>query len=147
MGVAEGKRGAADNLKIEDLKAIFERSKYVADPQIVMSVFLALKLGKPLLVEGDPGCGKTEIAKVLSGGLGAKFIRLQCYEGLDVNSTIYEWDYLRQLISIRIEEQKGEPSENLEQKIFSERFLLRRPLLEAVLSNDGVPPVLLIRRN
>jgi len=134
----------AGNLEIEDLQAIFVNSKYVADPQIVMSVFLALKLGKPLLVEGDPGCGKTEIAKVLSTGLNARLIRLQCYEGLDVNSTIYEWDYLRQLISIRIEEQKGETSENLEQKIFSERFLLKRPVLEAVLNNDNVPPVMLI---
>lgn len=128
----------------EDLGSLFEKSKYVADPQIVMSVFLSLKLGKPLLIEGDPGCGKTEIAKVLSEGLGAKLIRLQCYEGLDVNSTIYEWDYMRQLIAIRIEEQKKIPSEELEQKIFSERFLLRRPLLEAVLHEGVVPPVLLI---
>lgn len=129
--------------KLEDLQSIFEASNYVADHQIAMSVFLALKLGKPLLVEGDPGCGKTEIAKVLSEGLHTKLIRLQCYEGLDVNSTIYEWDYLRQLISIRIEEQKT-PTEELEQKIFSERFLLKRPLLEAVLSEGEVPPVLLI---
>lgn len=131
--------------KIEDLQAIFEKSKYVADPQIVMSLFLALKLGKPLLVEGEPGCGKTEIAKVLSEGLGTRLIRLQCYEGLDVNSTIYEWDYLRQLISIRIEEQRGgTQTDELERKIFSERFLLRRPLLEAVLDEGAVPPVLLI---
>lgn len=133
----------ADVQKLDDIESIFQASKYVADRQIAMSVFLALKLGKPLLVEGDPGCGKTEIAKVLSEGLHTRLIRLQCYEGLDVNSTIYEWDYLRQLISIRIEEQKT-PTEELEQKIFSERFLLKRPLLEAVLSEDEVPPVLLI---
>ena len=132
-------------MSVEDIHALFEKSKYVTDPQIDMSVFLSLKMGKPLLVEGDPGCGKTEIAKVLSEGLRARLIRLQCYEGLDVNSTIYEWDYLRQLISIRIEEQKGEVStEELEQKIFSDRFLLKRPLLEAVLAEGKVPPVLLI---
>jgi len=132
-----------DVKRLDEIESIFQASKYVADRQIAMSVFLALKLGKPLLVEGDPGCGKTEIAKVLSEGLHTRLIRLQCYEGLDVNSTIYEWDYLRQLISIRIEEQKT-PTEELEQKIFSERFLLKRPLLEAVLSEDEVPPVLLI---
>ena len=89
-----------------------------------------------------PGCGKTEIAKVLSDGLGTKLIRLQCYEGLDVNSTIYEWDYLRQLLAIRIEEQKKEKTstEDLEQRYFSERFLLKRPLLEAVLATGKVPP-------
>jgi MoxR-like ATPase len=133
------------DVKIEDLHRIFERSKYVADSQTTMSVFLALKLGKPLLIEGDPGCGKTELAKVLSEGLRARLIRLQCYEGLDVNSTIYEWDYLRQLISIRIEEQKeAVPIEELEQKIFSQRYLLKRPILEAVLCEDKTPPVLLI---
>ncbi len=137
-------RGSTAVEKVGDLQEIFEKSKYVADPHIAMSVFLALKLGKPLLVEGDPGCGKTEIAKVLAEGLHTQLIRLQCYEGLDVNSTIYEWDYLRQLISIRIEEQKETSTEELEQKIFSERFLLKRPLLEAVLSDGKVPPVLLI---
>ena len=130
---------------VEEIHALFERSKYVADPQIDMSVFLALKMGKPLLVEGDPGCGKTEIAKVLSDGLHTKLIRLQCYEGLDVNSTIYEWDYLRQLLAIRIEEQQEKTStEDLEHKIFSDRFLLKRPLLEAVLADANIPPVLLI---
>ncbi len=132
-----------DNL--EQVHTLFEKASYVADSQIDMSVFLAMKMGKPLLIEGDPGCGKTEIAKVLSEGLGARLIRLQCYEGLDVNSTIYEWDYLRQLLTIRIEEQSGKAStKDLEQKIFSERFLLKRPLLEAVLADDSVPPVLLI---
>jgi MoxR-like ATPase len=130
--------------RIEDIDSLFESSKYVADPQITMSLFLALKLGKPLLVEGEPGCGKTEIAKVLSEGLGSKLIRLQCYEGLDVNSAAYEWDYIRQLLAIRIEEQRNTPTEDLEQRIFSERFLLKRPLLEAVLSDGAVPPVLLI---
>lgn len=130
---------------IDELNSLFERSNYVADSQIATSVYLALRLSKPLLIEGDPGCGKTEIAKVLSQGLGAKLIRLQCYEGLDVNSAIYEWDYMRQLIAIRIEEQKKDLStEDIEHEIFSERFLLKRPILEAVLSEGKVPPVLLI---
>jgi MoxR-like ATPase len=128
---------------IDDLNRLFEKSKYVADPQISMAVFLSLKMGKPLLIEGEPGCGKTEIAKVLSEGLGTRLIRLQGFEGLDVNSTIYEWDYMRQLIHIKIEEEKRSPDE-LEQEIFSERFLLKRPLLDAVLDNGKLPPVLLI---
>jgi MoxR-like ATPase len=137
----------ADSIKgletVEDLNGLFEKTKYIADPQIAMAVFLALKLRKPLLVEGDPGCGKTEIAKVLSEGLGTRLIRLQCYEGLDANSTIYEWDYMRQLIHIKIEEEKKSPDE-LEQEIFSERFLLKRALLDAVLDEGKLPPVLLI---
>jgi MoxR-like ATPase len=128
---------------IDDLNKLFEKTKYVADPQIAMAVFLSLKLRKPLLVEGDPGCGKTEIAKVLSEGLGTRLIRLQCYEGLDANSTIYEWDYMRQLIHIKIEEEKKSPDE-LEHEIFSERFLLKRALLDAVLDEGKLPPVLLI---
>ena len=128
---------------IDDLNKLFEKTKYVADPQIAMAVFLSLSLGKPLLVEGDPGCGKTEIAKVLSEGLGTRLIRLQCYEGLDANSTIYEWDYMRQLIHIKIEEEKKSPDE-LEHEIFSERFLLKRALLDAVLDEGKLPPVLLI---
>lgn len=107
------------------------------------TVYLALKLGKPLLIEGEPGCGKTELAKVLSSGFGTRLIRLQCYEGLDVNSTLYEWDYLRQLLMIRIEENKR-TTEQLKQDIFSEEFLLRRPLLDAVLDEGPKPPVLLI---
>jgi MoxR-like ATPase len=129
--------------ELDDLNKLFERTKYVADSQITMAVFLSLKLGKPLLVEGDPGCGKTEIAKALSEGLGTRLIRLQCYEGLDANSTIYEWDYMRQLVHIKIEEEKKSPDE-LEQEIFSDRFLLKRPLLDAVLDEGKLPPVLLI---
>jgi len=128
---------------VEDLRPIFEKTKYVADQQILMAVLLALKLEKPLLIEGDPGCGKTEIAKVLSDGLGTKLIRLQCYEGLDVNTAMYEWDYLRQLLSIRIEENK-KSSDELEHDVFSERYLLKRPLLEAILDEGKKPPVLLI---
>ncbi len=128
---------------IDDLGQLFEKAKYVVDRQIAMAVYLALKLEKPLLIEGDPGCGKTEIAKVLSEGFGTRLIRLQCYEGLDVNTTIYEWDYLRQLLSIKIEENR-KSSDELRQEIFSERFLLKRPLLDAILDSGEKPPVLLV---
>lgn len=127
---------------ISEVSRLFEAGDYIADEQVLTSVFLALRMKKPLLVEGEPGCGKTEIAKVLAKGMGTELIRLQCYEGLDSNSVIYEWDYLRQLLKIKIEE--GKPSAELEPEIFSERFLLKRPLLRA-LSYDGTnPPVLLI---
>lgn len=128
---------------IEDLQRVFRLGRYVADNQLAMAVFLALKLQKPLLIEGDPGCGKTEIAKVLSEGLNTRLIRLQCYEGLDVNSTIYEWDYLRQLLSIRMEE-RSKSADELEKTIFSERYLMKRPLLEAILDEGDKPPILLI---
>jgi MoxR-like ATPase len=132
-----------DWLTIEDLKNIFEKANYVADDNILFSVYLALKLKKPLLIEGEPGCGKTEIAKVLSQGLNTELIRLQCYEGLTASETIYEWDYMRQLIEIKIRENSKNPEE-LENHIFSERFLLKRPLLKAVLHEGQTPPVLLI---
>lgn len=128
---------------IEALGEVFERAKYVANPSILTTVYLALKLGKPLLIEGEPGCGKTELAKVLSEGFGSRLIRLQCYEGLDSSSTLYEWDYLRQLLMIRMEESK-KTTEQLKQSIFSEEFLLKRPLLDAVLDDGPKPPVLLI---
>ena len=132
-----------DWLTIEDLKNIFEKANYVADDNILFSVYLALKLKKPLLIEGEPGCGKTEIAKVLSQGLNTELIRLQCYEGLTASETIYEWDYMRQLIEIKIRENSKNPEE-LENYIFSERFLLKRPLLKAILYEGQIPPVLLI---
>jgi MoxR-like ATPase len=132
-----------DWLTVEDLKNIFEKANYVADDNILFSVYLALKLKKPLLIEGEPGCGKTEIAKVLSQGLNTELIRLQCYEGLTASETIYEWDYMRQLIEIKIRE-NSKNSEELKNYIFSERFLLKRPLLKAVLHEGQTPPVLLI---
>jgi MoxR-like ATPase len=132
-----------DWLTIEDLKKIFEKANYVADDNILFSVYLALKLKKPLLIEGEPGCGKTEIAKVLSQGLNTELIRLQCYEGLTASETIYEWDYMRQLVEIKIRENSKNPEE-LENYIFSERFLLKRPLLKAILHEGQIPPVLLI---
>jgi MoxR-like ATPase len=128
---------------IEELGKVFADQRYVADPSLLTTVFLALRLGKPLLIEGEPGCGKTEVAKVLSEAFNLRLIRLQCYEGLDANSTLYEWDYLRQLLMIRMEENK-KSSEQLKQSVFSEEFLLKRPLLDAVLDSGPRPPVLLI---
>jgi len=128
---------------IEELGEVFASQKYVADPSILTTVYLALKLGKPILIEGEPGCGKTELAKVLSDAFSLRLIRLQCYEGLDSNSTIYEWDYLRQLLMIRMQESK-KSAEELKQSVFSEEFLLKRPLLDAVLDDGQRPPVLLI---
>jgi len=116
---------------------------YVADRGLATAVFLAAKLGKPLLVEGEPGCGKTEISKVLAAATGGELIRLQCYEGLDANAALYEWNYAKQLLTIRLHERERKPGE-LETEIFDERFLLRRPLLKALTADGPVPPVLLI---
>jgi MoxR-like ATPase len=117
---------------------------YVAERSLATAVFLALRMGRPLFLEGEAGVGKTEIAKVLAATLGRRLIRLQCYEGLDIASAVYEWNYARQMIEIRLAEAAGGASrEALAQDLFSERFLVRRPLLQA-LSEDSAPPVLLI---
>ena len=119
-------------------------ANYVADRSLATALFLSLELGRPLFLEGEAGVGKTEIGKVLSQSLGRKLIRLQCYEGLDVASAVYEWNYPLQMIDIRIAEATGERDrEQLEHGIFSERFLIKRPLLQA-LETDSAPPVLLI---
>ena len=116
---------------------------YITDGNLAMTVFLAARLGKPLLVEGEPGCGKTEIAKVLAAATGTELIRLQCYEGLDANASLYEWNYAKQLLTIRLYEKSRKPNE-LEAEIFDERFLLKRPLLRALSGDGPAPPVLLI---
>lgn len=116
---------------------------YVAEREIGLAVYLAATLRKPLLVEGEPGCGKTEIAKALASALGTELIRLQCYEGLDANAALYEWDYPKQLLTIRIQERE-KSAETLEREVFSERYLLERPLLRALRSPGPTPPVLLI---
>lgn len=120
-----------------------ERELYVADEPLALAVYLALKLEKPLLIEGEPGCGKTEVAKVLAKLLGTKLIRLQCYEGITASQALYEWDYPRQLINIRLLEDKKSPEE-ISEEIFSEKYLLKRPLLAALLHEGPEPPVLLI---
>jgi MoxR-like ATPase len=130
---------------IDETLALLERGQYVAERSLATAVFLALRMGRPLFLEGEAGVGKTEIAKVLSGVLGRPLIRLQCYEGLDIASAVYEWNYPRQMIEIRLAEAGGAGSkESLEKDIFSERFLIRRPLLQALELSKGEPPVLLI---
>jgi MoxR-like ATPase len=131
---------------IDDTLELLSAGNYVADRSLATALYLALKLGRPLFLEGEAGVGKTEIAKVLSEMLDRKLIRLQCYEGLDVSSAVYEWNYSRQMIDIRIAEASGEEDrDKLEQDVFSDRFLIKRPLLQALeLDENGNPPVLLI---
>ena len=128
---------------IEETRERLLNEDYVADRQLATAVFLALKLERPLFLEGQPGTGKTEIAKVLAHGLGTELIRLQCYEGLDVNLAAYEWNYARQMLEIRLGEASHESREHIAASLFSERFLIARPLLRA-LQPHPVPPVLLI---
>jgi MoxR-like ATPase len=131
---------------IEETAALLARGDYVAPRSLATVAYLALALQKPLLLEGEAGVGKTEIAKVLAKGLGRSLIRLQCYDGLDLAGAVYEWDYARQMIELRIAESAGETDkERLSGGIFSERFLLKRPLLQALEPGvNGLPPVLLI---
>jgi len=130
---------------IDETVALLAQGDYVAGRSLATAVFLALRMQRPLFLEGEAGVGKTEIAKVLAATLGRRLIRLQCYEGLDIASAVYEWNYPRQMIEIRLAEAQGITSrEALAQDIFSERFLIRRPLLQALEGPQGSPPVLLI---
>ncbi len=130
---------------IDQTMTLLGEGKYVADRSLATTLFLSLKLGRPLFVEGEAGVGKTEIAKVLSQTLERPLIRLQCYEGLDVASAVYEWNYARQMIEIRLAEAQGVVDRgNLGDEIFNERFLIRRPLLQALQPTTGGAPVLLI---
>ena len=129
---------------IEALTEDFRGRDYIADRSLMTAVFLALELGRPLLLEGEAGVGKTELAKVLAASLGARLIRLQCYEGLDVNTAVYEWNYPRQMLEIRLLEARGEAQHASAHDIFGSEFLIRRPLLQALEVQDGVAPVLLI---
>ncbi|WP_404383945.1 AAA family ATPase [Caenispirillum salinarum] len=124
---------------------LLNQGSYVADRSLATVLFLALKLGRPLFLEGEAGVGKTEIAKVLSQTLGRDLLRLQCYEGLDVSAAVYEWNYARQMLEIRLGEATGDrPKEALGEDLFSDRFLIRRPLLQALEPHTNGPPVLLI---
>jgi MoxR-like ATPase len=141
---AEGVIGSVDEL-IE----LMARHRYLADPSLATVLYLALRLGKPVLLEGEAGVGKTEVAKVLAAALGRRLIRLQCYEGLDVASALYEWDFARQMLEIRIAEAAGAVAgggarDAMAAALYSERFLLRRPLLDALTADPAGPPVLLI---
>jgi MoxR-like ATPase len=130
---------------IDETLALLAKGEYVAERSLATAVFLALRMQRPLFLEGEAGVGKTEIAKVLAATLGRRLIRLQCYEGLDIASAVYEWNYPRQMIEIRLTEAGGAASrDKLEKDIFSERFLIRRPLLQALEGPQGSPPVLLI---
>jgi MoxR-like ATPase len=137
-----------DNLpsSVDAVVDMLRSGNYVGDRSLSTALYLALKLGRPLFLEGEAGVGKTEIGKVLSEALGRRLIRLQCYEGLDVSSAVYEWNYSMQMIDIRIAEAAGQQDrERIEDDIFSERFLIKRPLLQALETGEsGEPPVLLI---
>jgi MoxR-like ATPase len=124
------------------MQEAMERHGYIAEPEIATAVFLAKEMKKPLLVEGDAGVGKTEVAKVLARVLDTELVRLQCYEGLDVSTALYEWDYARQMLRVRMAGEQADPS-GLEHVIFSRDYLLERPLLKAITRVQG-PPVLLV---
>ncbi len=130
---------------VDELQAALNEQDYIAERGLSVAIYLALKTGKPLFLEGDAGVGKTEIAKVLSTALSTDLIRMQCYEGLDVNTAVYEWNYAGQILHMRLMENEGLAREAMESELFSERFLLKRPLLQAIeQSRDGTAPVLLI---
>jgi len=136
---------AAALVSIEEIIAEFRERDYVCDRSLATAVFLGLRLGRPLLLEGEAGVGKTELAKVLAASLGASLIRLQCYEGLDVNAAVYEWNYPRQMLEIRLLEARREADRATAHDIFGPEFLIRRPLLQALEADvNGEPPVLLI---
>jgi MoxR-like ATPase len=128
---------------IDDLQTGFAVHGYIADRDLATAVFLSLALGRPLLLEGEAGVGKTDVARTLALSLGTELIRLQCYEGIDVSTALYEWDYPRQMLEIRLLEARGEAKSAATRDIFSEEFLIRRPLLKA-LEPRAEPPVLLI---
>jgi MoxR-like ATPase len=129
---------------IDDTLKLLAGASYLADRSLATVLFLALKMGRPLFLEGEAGVGKTEIAKVLASALNRRLIRLQCYEGLDVASAVYEWDYARQMIEIRLAEAAEEDRGEIESTIFSDRFLIKRPLLQALEPDIAGAPVLLI---
>jgi MoxR-like ATPase len=132
-------------VSIDSTLDLLAKADYIADRSLATVLYLALRMGRPLFVEGEAGVGKTEIAKVLATTLGRRLIRLQCYEGLDVSAAVYEWNYGAQMIAIRLAEAEGEGDRlRIEHDVFSERFLIKRPLLQALEPDPAGPPVLLI---
>ena len=134
--------------RVEDVSEGLRQHAYLPDEALATAIFLALRLRRPLLLEGEPGVGKTEVAKVVSDWGGGRLIRLQCYEGIDAAQAVYEWDYARQLLHLRTLEAtgraRGADEERLADELYNERFLVRRPLLEAIEATGGPPPVLLV---
>ena len=130
--------------QISDATRIFDENNYIADKAISLTTKLALDLQKPILLEGEAGVGKTQLAKTLATIIDSPLIRLQCYEGLDASSTLYEWNYARQILEIRLAESSEDKRKNLEKSIFGEDFLFARPLLRAIRHSGEKPPVLLI---
>jgi len=141
IGAAEAQPG--DFGEIDEFIDGFGRFGYVADRALATAIYLLMRLPKPLLIEEHAGVGKTEVAKVLASFLGTELIRLQCYEGLDAHSALYEWNYQKQLLAIKVREKSDEPVEKLERHIFGNDFLLTRPLLRSILYESS-SPVLLI---
>ncbi|MFT5132264.1 MAG: MoxR-like ATPase [Gammaproteobacteria bacterium] len=129
---------------IDEIQSRFADFNYITDRSLATTIYLSATLGKPIFLEGEPGVGKTEVAKVMAQVLDTELIRLQCYEGLDSNSALYEWNYLRQMLEIRLQEARGIDKEEIGNSIFNTEFLLSRPLLKAIQSNGKQPPVLLI---
>jgi MoxR-like ATPase len=143
--ISNGEAGVnPKQLTIDDVQEILLKEEYVCDRSLATVVYLSLAMGKPLLLEGEAGVGKTEIAKVLAKVLNAKLIRLQCYEGLDANTALYEWNYPKQMLRIKLEEVQRGDKKAVETEIFNQDYLLKRPLLEAIISEEENPPVLLI---
>src|SRR4029079_12080632 len=139
----DAKKAVPDSIDAT-LKLLGEAS-YLADRSLATVLFLALRMGRPIFLEGEAGVGKTEVAKVLSSTLGRRLIRLQCYEGLDVAAAVYEWNYAAQMIAIRVAEAEGDHDrDRIEHDVFSDRFLIKRPLLQALEPDAAGPPILLI---
>ncbi len=144
QGEWPGTQSPATPLTIDQLQDALLARSYVADRSLAVSLHLSVRLGKPLLLEGEAGVGKTEVAKVMADLFGARLIRLQCYEGLDISTAVYEWNYARQMLEIRLLEAQGHADRESLKDVFSPAFLIKRPLLQAIEHQDPVPPVLLI---
>ena len=129
--------------EVREIQQLLEQQLYIADASIATAVYLSMALGKPLLIEGPAGVGKTEIAKALANALNTKLIRLQCYEGLDATTALYEWNYPRQLLHLKLEESSPASEAEKEAAIFSEAFLLKRPLLQAITEHERAPVLLI----
>jgi len=129
--------------EVREIQRLLEEQVYIADAGIATALYLSMSLGKPLLIEGPAGVGKTEIAKALANALGTKLIRLQCYEGLDATTALYEWNYPRQLLHLKLEESSSASESEKEAAIFSEAFLLKRPLLQAITERERAPVLLI----